>query len=168
MKFATEILRASDKRYDKCIIYVDSQPAIKGIVKPARQSGQAVIQEVLNCIESLQNEQRNLSISLTWVPWHMGILGNEKTDEVAKEAAKSFGTAEETLFKYYTPKSSCVTTIEQVAINKWTKSTAKWETKRETFTKHHQTAKSRKQSKLLKRHRYPYKDSNPCKTTNRL
>lgn len=60
VKLATEILRVSDKRYDKCKIYVDSQPAIKGIVKPAIwPSNHPRGPRLHHCIQSLQSEQPN-------------------------------------------------------------------------------------------------------------
>jgi ribonuclease HI len=121
VKLAAEILQSTEKRYNKCVIYADSQPAIKAIAKPAKQSGQAIIQEVLDSIESLQSEQPNLSVSLEWVPGHMNITGNEKADEAAKEAAKSLGTEDGTLFKHGPLKSSRMMTIKQKAETEWTR-----------------------------------------------
>ena len=69
--------------YTECIIYADSQPAIIATTKPHKQSGQSIICETLDNLESLQN----VKISLVWIPGHMGIIGNEKADEAAKDAA---------------------------------------------------------------------------------
>ena len=41
-------------------IYTDSQAAIKAIDKPRRQSGQAIIKEVLDCIDKVTNEHPRL------------------------------------------------------------------------------------------------------------
>jgi len=48
MTLATEIVRTAEKRYKKCIMYADSQAAIKAIAKPAKQSGQGIIEDVLD------------------------------------------------------------------------------------------------------------------------
>ena len=69
--------------YTECIIYADSQPAIIATTKPHKQSGQSIICETLDNLESLQN----VKISLVWIPGHMDIIGNEKADEAAKDAA---------------------------------------------------------------------------------
>ena len=115
MTLATEILRSTGKRYNKCVIYADSQPAIKAIAKPVKQSGQGIIQEVLDGIESLQSEQPNLTVSLEWIPGHMNIMGNEKADEAAKEAAKSLGTENGTPYKHNALKSLRSMTIRKTA-----------------------------------------------------
>jgi hypothetical protein len=41
-----------------CCIFIDSQPAIKSIVKPKRQSGQSIIKRIIDEINELQ--QTNL------------------------------------------------------------------------------------------------------------
>jgi len=47
-----------------------------------------------------------VSVSLEWIPGHMNIMGNEKADEAAKEAAKSLGTEDATTFKHNALNSS--------------------------------------------------------------
>jgi len=77
-------------QYTRCIIYSDSQAAIKAIIKPGQQSGQSIIREILDRIEKLQQE-REITFTLTWIPGHMEIDGNERVDMAAKEAAKGKG-----------------------------------------------------------------------------
>ena len=87
MCLALEILNlASQSAINHCIIYSDSQAALQATMKPAQQSGQEVIKEFLNNADQLQT-QRNISISLIWIPGHMDISGNEMVDEAAKYAA---------------------------------------------------------------------------------
>ena len=118
---AVEILQMAEKRYNKCVIEADSQPAIKAIAKPAKQSGQGIIQEAFDRIESLQAEQTNLSMSLEWISGHMNIAGNEEVDEAAKEAAKSLERADGTPFKHNALKSSCTMTIKKTMEMEWTR-----------------------------------------------
>src|SRR5271168_5614349 len=113
MTLATEIVQMAEKR-NKCIIYADSQAAIKAIAKPAKQSGQGIIEDVLDKIESLQTEQPNLSVSrLVWIPGHMDIAGNDRANEAAKEAAKSLGTVNDVPFEHSALKSSRMMTIKK-------------------------------------------------------
>ena len=122
MTLATEIVRMAEKRYNKCVIYADSQAAIKAIAKPAKQSGQGIIEDVLDKIESLQTEQPNLSVSrLVWIPGHMDIAGNDKANEAAKEAAKSLGTVNDVPFEHSALKSSRMMTIKKTAETEWTR-----------------------------------------------
>jgi ribonuclease HI len=116
---AAEIAKASPPNFTKCIIYADSQAAIKGIVKPQKQSGQSIIISAIDNIESLQS-QRTMTIKITWIPGHRDIHGNETVDKHAKEAAKSKGnsghvptTAHKSL------KSSRLNTIKQAIDNDW-------------------------------------------------
>jgi ribonuclease HI len=76
-------------QYTKCIIYVDSQAAIKAITSPGRQSGQSIIRAILDNVEELRRQNLNISISMVWIPGHEDILGNELVDIEAKKAAQT-------------------------------------------------------------------------------
>ena len=92
IKLASDIVQAAPQSYVKCVIYTDSQPAIKATAKPHKQSGQSILASVIDAFESLQGHQPGIEISLIWVPGHMDIAGNEEADKSAKEAARSRGT----------------------------------------------------------------------------
>jgi ribonuclease HI len=92
VKLAIDMAQDLPTRYSKCVIYADSQPAIKATSSPSRQSGQSVICAVLESVDSLKAQQPDLEISLVWVPGHEDIPGNEKADELAKDTPKSKGT----------------------------------------------------------------------------
>ena len=77
-------------QYTRCIIYTDSQASVKTIIKPGQQSGQSIIQGILDSIKKLQ-QQHEITLTLTWVPGHMEIEGNERVDMAAKEAVKGKG-----------------------------------------------------------------------------
>lgn len=70
-----------------CRIFTDSQPAIKSIAKPKRQSGQSIIKRILDEIDELHRTNPTHMLHLEWVPGHVGIEGNEKVDQAAKQAA---------------------------------------------------------------------------------
>jgi len=111
--------------YRECTIYADSQPAIIATTKPHKQSGQSIIREILDNVESLQN----IKTSLVWIPGHMDIAGNEKADEAAKNAAIN-ATAAETSNATASPdhqhhlkplKSARNRTIKDTAKREWEK-----------------------------------------------
>ena len=77
----------SSEHHNECYIYADSQPSIQAIDKPKQQSGQYIIRNILNSLDELQNERPGLVFRIEWVLGHMGIKGNEKADEEAKNAA---------------------------------------------------------------------------------
>ena len=81
------------KAYTKCIIYADSQPAIRAIGKPKKQSGQEFLCATLDSLDALQDKHPMLRIELKWIPSHTGIEGNERADNAAKEAALARGAA---------------------------------------------------------------------------
>jgi ribonuclease HI len=117
IKLATEIIQTHATKYKNCVVYADSQPAIKATTRPERQSGQAIIRDVLDAIESLQKQHPHITISLTWIPGHMDIYGNETADAAAKEAARGRSG---TQFKHNALKSSRNMTIKKASQTEWT------------------------------------------------
>ena len=89
-ELATDIARNSPPSFTKCVIYADSQAAIKGLNNPNKQSGQGVLISAIHKIESLI-EERSMHVEIKWIPGHRDIEGNEEADKAAKEAAKSKG-----------------------------------------------------------------------------
>jgi ribonuclease HI len=90
LELAAEIAILSPPFYTECVIYVDSQAAIKGINKPSKQSGQMILTSAIAKIQALV-DGRQMVIEIIWVSGHEGVEGNEMADEAAKEAAKSEG-----------------------------------------------------------------------------
>src|SRR5271170_855827 len=112
-------------QYRKCVIYADSQPAIKVSTSPSHQSRQSINCAVLDSVDSLKVQRPNTEISLVWIPSNMDIPGNEKADEMAKEAAKLKGTTGDP-FPFNTLRSMRNNVIKQASKNEWD-SILKWE-----------------------------------------
>src|SRR5438045_926700 len=73
----------------RCTIYTDSQAAIITTVKPRRQSGQSIVSATIDSLEHLKAEHPNVEVTITWIPGHRDIEGNDKADEAAKYAAEN-------------------------------------------------------------------------------
>jgi ribonuclease HI len=101
-------------QYTKCIIYVDSQAAIKPITNPGCQSGQSIIRTILDNVEELRRQNLNISISMVWIPGHKDILGNELVDVEAKKAAQ---TPELGMPFVHSPMKSSRNVVIKTAIN---------------------------------------------------
>ena len=86
LKMAAEIMQ-EDHSYTDCHIYTDSQASIKAIENPQQQSGQAIIQDFLNCIDDVAAKHPGLQFTIIWIPGHAEIDGNERADAEAKKAA---------------------------------------------------------------------------------
>ena len=92
---------------------------MKAIDKPRRQSGQAIIKELLDTIDKVSREHPQLRIIITWIPGHYEIEGNERADTEAKKAA-----TDPTLsapFKYNSLKSARVRNIKADIKDQWQK-----------------------------------------------
>ena len=86
MHLGVKMLENNDE-YLRCHLYTDSQAAIKAVANPRRQSGQAIIQEILDSIDNIVIQHPHLRITIIWIPGHSGIEGNERADAEAKRAA---------------------------------------------------------------------------------
>ena len=75
-----------------CRIFTDSQPAIKSMAKPRHQSGQSIIKRILDEIDELYRINPKYALQFEWVPGHVGIEGNEKADQAAKQIATQINT----------------------------------------------------------------------------
>ena len=118
IKLAVDIVQEAPRKYDKCVIYTDSQPAIKATTKPHQQSGQSILASVIDSLDSLKSHQPGIEITLAWVPGHKDIAGNEEADKAAKEAVRSNGT-EGAIFTHKTMKSARNQTIKTAAKREW-------------------------------------------------
>src|SRR5215510_5360332 len=95
-------------------IYTDSQAAIKAIMNPGKQSGQAIIKTTLNKIDHLTNRTH---LTIHWIPGHQQIKGNEQADAEAKKAAQNPNLSRK--YPHSPLKSSRTMTIKQLAKTQW-------------------------------------------------
>ena len=94
------------------VVLVDSQAAIKALIKCTVTSI-----TVLNCIRNLNQLGKQNHVSISWIPGHSGVHGNEVADYVAKSGSKS---------KIHGPKlfitvpyASCVNTVKDWSTVRW-------------------------------------------------
>jgi ribonuclease HI len=78
-----EMLRVGVKN-KKILICSDSESSIESLSSFKISSG-----VVLQCYRALETLSRNNNVTLTWVPGHSGILGNEKADKLARKGSSS-------------------------------------------------------------------------------
>jgi hypothetical protein len=87
MSLALQIARAYAAQgggRQKVAIYTDNQAAIWSIAKAEGRSGAYILQEIARQVQELQD--KGLSMTIRWIPAHVGIPGNEAADQAAKEA----------------------------------------------------------------------------------
>ena len=69
------------------VILTDSLSSLQTLDSPSNSNNQRQVNRVLNTAKIITEDQDdNFSIGLQWVPSHVGLAGNEKTDLLAKEA----------------------------------------------------------------------------------
>ena len=87
------------------VVRVDSQAAIKSLIQCPETSI-----TVLNCIRNLNQSGKQNYVSITWIPGHAGVHGNEVADYVAKSGSKSKMHGPEPFITV--PYASCVSTVK--------------------------------------------------------
>jgi len=90
IEIAVNIAQTCQNNYKQCVIYADSQAAIKATLKPGRQSEQSILCSLLSSIDNLISSQ-GIDLHIAWIPGHRDIEGNEMADKAAKAAAQSRG-----------------------------------------------------------------------------
>nr|XP_023028247.1 uncharacterized protein LOC111516312 [Leptinotarsa decemlineata] len=78
--------------YPKYVIITDSLSSIQSIQKIYTHHP---IVKLIKC-ELFRIQQRQKQVAIVWVPSHIGISGNEKADQSAKEAAQQADAMTET------------------------------------------------------------------------
>jgi ribonuclease HI len=117
LQLAIEILRDYHERTE-WRIFTDSQAAIKAINNPYRQSGQAIINDFLDCIDDIKDKYPHLRIKIIWIPGHAMIDGNERADAEAKKVA-IHPTSQP--YNHRPLKSARIRAIKEAAKKQWDK-----------------------------------------------
>jgi ribonuclease HI len=68
----------------KVAIYTDNQAAIWSIAKAEGRTGSYILEEIARQVQELQKDGQ--TVTVRWIPAHVGISGNESADQAAKEA----------------------------------------------------------------------------------
>ena len=71
-------------RYQTVVALVDSQAAIKALIKCT-----VALITVFNCVRNLNQLGKQNHVSIAWIPGHVGVHGNEVADYLAESGSKS-------------------------------------------------------------------------------
>ena len=105
--------------HPRCHLYSDSQAGCTAILQPKRQSGQSIIKEVLDRIDTIHRRHPNWQLAILWVPGHQGIDGNELADAAAKQAARISPSSHRDRYPHNRLKSSLQQAISSITKTKW-------------------------------------------------
>ena len=89
IRMAINFFEEKINEHNDTYIFTDNQSAIQAVESPKRQSGQYIIEEILDAIDRIHKVKPTCTIHIEWVPGHMNIEGNEQADQAAKAAAMS-------------------------------------------------------------------------------
>ena len=83
------LLKTERRNAVKCVLNVDNQAALTAIKSEMNKSGQHLAATLLKVTKKLFEDKGSNRFSLTfrWSAGHVGIIGNEDADELAKNAA---------------------------------------------------------------------------------
>lgn len=104
--------------------------------QPKHQSGQYVLQHNIAQLDFLRKS--GVTVELHWIPAHIGVPGNEKVDQLAKEAAGCYKGSQrgEALAMIPKLKASCKRILKRVCHERWTQSWATNTTTGASYRRH--------------------------------
>ena len=77
-----------DGRRSTIVLFADNTSSVKAITEEKPGPSQQISQEFVEAAMSFLDENRRASVEVSWVPGHMWIEGNDRADELAKEATE--------------------------------------------------------------------------------
>jgi hypothetical protein len=90
---------------------------IRAIDRPRRQSGQSIINDILDNIDEITSEHIHLQFKIIWIPGYMGIEGIELIDSEAKKAATNPTLSQS--YNFESLKSAWIHHIKMMAKKQW-------------------------------------------------
>jgi len=75
-----------NRRCTKIVLFADNTASVTAIMKEAPGSSQLTSQRFVETAIKFLDTNRRATIEVSWVPGHMEIEGNNRADEIAKEA----------------------------------------------------------------------------------
>ena len=88
LETATEFQPTMPAEQARIILFADNTSSIASIINEKPGSSQQISQKCVETATQFLNENRRASIEVSWVPGHMDIAGNDRADEIAKEATE--------------------------------------------------------------------------------
>ena len=85
IEFQQETPGANEKQ-SKIVLFADNTASVSAIMKESPGSSQQVSQKFVETAINFLDRNRQATIKVSWVPGHMGIEGNNRADDMAKEA----------------------------------------------------------------------------------
>jgi len=76
----------ANRRRTKIVLFTDNTASVTAIMKEAPGSSQLTSQRFVETAIKFLDTNRRATIEVSWVPGHMEIEGNNRADEIAKEA----------------------------------------------------------------------------------
>ena len=70
----------------RIVLFADNTASVTAITKEVPGSSQQTCQKFVETAITSLDENRRATIEVSWVPEHMGIEGNDRADEMGKEA----------------------------------------------------------------------------------